>query len=120
MLIDLESGKDIQQVPFQKEYEKFMGRMTAEEVTAIKAELNSMIDGTEIQTAGWMPGSDWGNTVFEPIYSKAARKDYRAAARCFGLMVWEVFMERPEVWTSGRFEKDGEPIASRTYFQPRG
>jgi hypothetical protein len=31
-------------------------------------------------------------------------------------MVWEVFMERPETWTSGRFEKDGEPIGSHTYF----
>jgi hypothetical protein len=34
-------------------------------------------------------------------------------------MVWEVFMERPERWFSGRFEKDGEPIKSRTYFQPK-
>jgi hypothetical protein len=32
-------------------------------------------------------------------------------------MVWEVFMERPEKWTSGRFEKDGEEIGSRTYFR---
>jgi hypothetical protein len=31
----------------------------------------------------------------------------------------QVFMERPERWTSGRFEKDGEPIGSRTYFQPK-
>ena len=65
-----------------------------------------------------MPGNDWTGTVFEPIYSKAARQSYEASARCFGLMVWETFMERPEIWFSGRFEKDGEPIGSRTYFQP--
>ena len=28
-------------------------------------------------------------------------------------MVWVVFMNRPEKWVSGRFEKDGEPIGSR-------
>ena len=76
-----------------------------------------MIEGTEIQTAGWMPGKDWTGTPFQPIYEKAARYSEEAAARCFGLMVWEVFMERDEKWTSGRFEKDGEPIGSRTYFQ---
>jgi hypothetical protein len=36
------------------------------------------------------------------------------------LMVWVVFMKRPEKWFSGRFEKDGEPIGSRTYFRPGG
>jgi hypothetical protein len=64
-----------------------------------------------------MPGSNWGGTVFQPIYEKAARRDFNASARCFGLMVWEVFMERPERWSSGRFEKNGEPIGSRTYFR---
>jgi hypothetical protein len=66
-----------------------------------------------------MPGSNWEGTPFQAIFEKAARRDRAAAARCFGLMVWEVFMERPERWTSGRFEKDGEEIGSRTYFQPR-
>ena len=64
-----------------------------------------------------MPGHDWTGTVFEPIYFKAARSSYEQSAKCFGLMVWEVFMERPERWASGKFEKDGEPIGSRTYFQ---
>ena len=76
-----------------------------------------MIDADEIHTAGWMPGSDWTDTPFQPIYEKAAQQSFDAAARCFGLMVWEVMMERPERWTSGRFEKDGEPIGSRTYFR---
>ena len=77
------------------------------------------IEGTNIQTAGWMPGSLIGGTRrSNPIYEKAARHDEAAAARCFGLVVWEVFMERPEIWTSGRFERNGEPIGSRTYFQP--
>ncbi len=119
MLIDMMTRRTISAVPFAKEYAAFMARMSASEIADIKAELNNRIDGTEIQTAGWMPGSDWTGTVFQPIYEKAARRDSSAAARCFGLMVWEVFMRRPETWTSGRFENNGEPIGSRTYFQPR-
>lgn len=64
-----------------------------------------------------MPGSDWIGTPFEPLFTKAARRDRAAAGLCFGLLVWEVFAERPERWASGRFEKDGEPIGSRTYFR---
>lgn len=117
MLIDMMSGKRITAVPYASEYRQFMSRLSRQEIVDIKATLNAKIDGTEIQTAGWMPGNNWEGTPFQAIYEKAARRDYHASARCFGLMVWEVFMERPEIWTSGRFEKDGEPIGSRTYFQ---
>lgn len=111
------SGKRIDRVPYENEFKLFMSRLSQDEIEQAKARLNQMIDGTEIQTAGWMPGGDWTDTPFEPLYTKAARFNAEAAARCFGLLVWEVFMERPEKWTSGRFEKDGESIGSRTYFQ---
>lgn len=119
MLIDMMTGKRITKMPYAAEYKRYMSALTPQEIAEIKGHLNSMIEGTEIQTAGWMPGRDWTGTVFEPIYFKAANQSYEGAAKCFGLMVWNVFMERQEDWTSGRFEKDGEPIASRTYFRPR-
>ena len=117
MLVDMMSGTTITRVPYEPEYRHFMSRLTTGEINAAKARLDELIEGTEIQTAGWMPGKDWTDTPFQPIYEKAAKYSQEAAARCFGLMVWEVFMERPEKWTSGRFEKDGEQIGSRTYFQ---
>jgi hypothetical protein len=95
MLVDMMSGRQITRVPYEAEYRSFMSRMTSEEITEIKSALNEKIEGTEIQTAGRMPGSDWTGTVYQPVYEKAARCDYGTAARCFGLMVWEVFMERP-------------------------
>lgn len=95
MLVDMMSGRAITRIPYESEFKIFMSRMTADEIAAIKSELNAMIDGTEIQTAGWMPGANWEGTVYQPIYLRAARQDYGASARCFGLMVWEVFMERP-------------------------
>lgn len=117
MLVDMMSGALITRMPYAQEYRRFMRRMTKAEIALVKATLHQKINGTEIKTAGWMPGKVWTGTPFEPIYEKAARQSWTAAARCFGLMVWEVFMERPEKWTSGRFEKDGVPIGSRTYFQ---
>jgi hypothetical protein len=119
MLFDMMSGQRITSVPFAAKYRAFRSRLTTAEISAIMDRLDSMIDGADIKTSGWMPGADWSNTVFQPIYEKAARFDTAAAARCFGLMVWEAFMRRPERWTSGRFEVDGRDIGSRTYFRDR-
>lgn len=117
MLIDMMTGKEVTRVPYEREYRDYLSRMSVTEIEAIKSRLNELIDGGEIHTAGWMPGSDWTGTPFEPIYFKAARESYNASALCFGLMVWDVFMERSETWTSGRFEKNGEEIGCRTYFR---
>ena len=108
--------KVITGVPFRNQYATWMSRLSADEIAAIKAEMNAMIDTGRIHTSSWMPGSDWSSTVFQPIYLKAARRDHTAAAQFFGLMLMEVFMDRPETWTSEHFEKDGEPIKGRTYF----
>lgn len=117
MLVDLMTGKAISSVPYVHEYRTFLSRMTPAEIRQIEDALNAQIDGDRIHTAGWMPGADWTGTPYQAIYDKAARRSFDTAARCFGLMVWDVFMKRPEKWTSGRFEKDGEPIGSRTYFR---
>jgi hypothetical protein len=118
-LFDLESRQQVTRIPYRSTYDLLRRRLTREEFDAIWDTLNAKINGDEIHTAGWMPGSDWNGTVYQPIYEKAARQNPDLAGRLFGLMVWVVFMERPERWITGRFEKDGEPIGSRTYFRDR-
>ena len=59
MLFDLMSGKAITRIPFERGYRRFMSRMTQEEIECIEATLDALIDGTEIQKAGWMPGRNW-------------------------------------------------------------
>jgi hypothetical protein len=83
--------------------------------------INELIDaaGAEIATAGWLPGNDWRGTAFEPIWSKGTNRHPDKAAQLFGLLVWHVVMERPEKWGSGRYEKNGKEIGSRTYFRLR-
>jgi hypothetical protein len=118
-LFDLETRKRVMRVPFADVYALIRRRLAQAEIDAIWDVLNAKIDGDEIHTAGWMPGADWSGTVYWPIYEKAARYNVDLAGRLFGLMVWDVFMHRPENWITGRFEKDGEPIGSRTYFRDR-
>ena len=119
MLIDIDRGQPITRLPFREDFETLRQRLTTAEFDGAASRINELIDdaGAEIATAGWLPGSNWMGTPFEPIYTKGAAKNYEMAARLFGLLVWHVFTERPEPWGSGRYQKDGKDIGSRTYFR---
>lgn len=117
MLVNIDSMRPITRIPHRDFYNACIARMSQGDIDAIKAELNERIETDEVHTAGWMPGSDWSETVFQPIYSDGCRNDTEQAALLFGLIVWVVMMERPERWGFGRYEKDGVPIRSLTYFK---
>ncbi len=119
MLIDVDTGRPKDQVPFQREFDLLRARLPGADFDAMVARVNELIDasGGEVATAGWLPGSDWTGTPFEPIYTVAARQDYVRSAMFFGQLVWYVVMHRPEPWASGRYQVDGRDISSRTYFR---
>jgi hypothetical protein len=119
MIVNFETMTPITTVPHRKEFDFWRSKLTPTQIAEIKTAINAKLHGTEIQTSSWMPGSDWTGNAYQPIYEKAANYSERNAAICFGLFVWQVFMERPETWFVGRFEKDGELIAGLTYFRSR-
>ena len=104
-------------IPHQREYSTWKSRVSDAEVEAIAAALNRLIDKCPVQTSSWMPGSDWRGTVFEPIWSKACQYNVDTAAMCFGLMLWEVMMSRPDTWSFGRYSLKDVPIKGLTYFR---
>lgn len=122
MLIDIDTGKTIDRIPFRREFDALRGRLSEAEFDAMIARINELIDqgGSEIATAGWLPGSDWTGTPFEPIYTRAAPGDFDRSAMFFGQLVWFTVMNRPERWGSGRYQVDGKDIGSRTYFRLKG
>lgn len=117
MLIDVENREPISRIPHRDDFERWCARLPDEDYAAIVEELNAKIDGDEVHTSSWMPGSDWTGTVFQPIYSKACNHDVDAAARFFGLILWVVMQERPDCWAFGRYERDGVLIEGLTYFR---
>ena len=119
MLMLVETGRTIGQVPFRRDFDTLRGRLSAADFDAMVARIDELIDagGAEIATAGWLPGSDWTGTPFEPTFTVAARQDYQRSALFFGQLVWLVVMQRPEPWGSGRYQVDGRDIGSRTYFR---
>lgn len=118
MLFDTFTNKEYSKIPYPETF-ILLDRLSEEELAAAKNELRFKIEGDEIHTAGWMPGNDWRNTPFQPIYEKAALKNQDLAAKVFGLLVFNVFQEHGDKWLTLRAEKDGEPIGSRTYFRAK-
>lgn len=121
MLIDINSSteKIITKIPHRSSFEAWKKQISKEEYQAIIDELNRRIDeNPEVHTAGWIPGHNWDGTVFYPIYL-ACKKDKIAAAKFFGIIVFAVFMDRPERWSLGRYTVNGRDIESMTYFRLR-
>lgn len=117
MLYSLEDTRNpVQEIPHQKEYRIWRGNISDSDYEAIVDHLDSLIEGTEVQTSSWIPGSDWTGTPFEPIYH-ACRFDVNAAAQFYGLILWDVMMRRADHWSFSRYEKDGIPIRGLTYFR---
>ena len=121
MLYSLDSNgniTEIKSIPHQGDYDTWRNRLDDKEYQEIYDELCSRISGSEIETSSWIsPGSDRRGTVFQPIYEKACRCNYDAAALFFGLIVWRVFMEHDEAWSFGRYRLNNVPIRGLTYFR---
>lgn len=123
-IIDLTTGHQIDGVlkrgPIGKTYSLALSRLSPVSVAAIRHALDAMILDDTNHTAGWMPGKDWRGTAFQELYDTAAKSDPKLAAMMFGIFVWEAFERHPSDWVTGRFEIDGKPIGSRTYFLKTG
>ncbi len=117
MLYSINKQQFVKTIPHEKQYRAWKKRLSTVEIAAIASELNRLIDKCPVQTSSWMPGSDWRGTVFEPIWVKACEYNVETAALCFGLILWEVMMERADTWSFGRYSLNNVPIKGLTYFR---
>lgn len=116
MLYSVDSGRYVTRLPHKTEFDRWMKRLSAADYQRIVDAINERIDASDINTAGWMPGHDWTGTVYEPLYD-ACGKNETQSGMFFGLIVFNTLMRRTDgVWGFGKFEKDGFPISSMTYF----
>lgn len=116
MLYSVDKQEYVDYIPHINCFKTWTGRMTAEEIQAIEDELNRRVSQSEIHVSSWMPGSDWSNTPFDPIYRKACLCNEETSGMCFGLMLWKTLLEREDVWAFGHYSHRGHEIAGMTYF----
>ena len=121
-IMDLNSGAAVSGVLARgdrgKMYHLAVSRLSNTELIDIRHALDSRIAGSRIETASWIPGSDWRGSAYQPIYEKAARFNADMAALMFGLFVWEAFERHHLDWYTERFSMGGEEDRFRVYFRP--
>jgi hypothetical protein len=116
MLYSIDSGRYVKTLPHKKDFDKWMKQLSSDDYNKIIEALNENINSKEIHTAGWIPGNDWTGTVYQPLYY-ACGQNKMQSGMFFGLILFDLLMRRTDcVWGFGKFEKDGVPIASMTYF----
>jgi hypothetical protein len=119
MLYSVPDLRQIDHVPHPVDYRRWsqaLDRIDTHAYHRIHDQLDQRFEGREVDTSSWIPGSDWTGTIFQPIYH-ACGEDEATAALFFGLLVWQVVMDREDCWSFGRYEKDGIPIRGLTYFR---
>jgi len=96
-------GNKITAVWHKKFFDASKNWLSDDEYQTIVDELNRIVqksidDGEDIVVSSFIPGSDWSGTVWEPIYTKACGFDFDHSAQFFGLLVYQVLIDRPEAW----------------------
>lgn len=90
-------------------------------IEAMSGIVDSSLENKEkILVASYIPGSDWDDTPWAPIYYDACGRDYDHSAQFFGLLVAQVLMDRSDKWYFIRQEKsalDGKEMRGMTYWK---
>jgi len=101
MLSNIEQNL-VKTVWHKKFFDVIKSNISSEAYTKMVRELNELIDQKieqrEIVVAGFLPGSNWSGTAWEPIYLNGCKYDEECSAKFFGLLVCQVLIDRPETW----------------------
>ena len=88
---------------YKKFFDASKSWLSDDEYQAMIDELNRVIqekldNKEQVVVSSFIPGSDWSDTVWDPIYTKACGFDFDHAAQFFGLLVCQVLIDREETW----------------------
>lgn len=111
------SEREITSIPHRADYDRWRANLSDSEFEQITSAIEKLIAGREITVSSWLPGADWQNTPYWPIYDKACGRDFDASRQFFGLIVWQVMMEHEDTWSFGRYDIKGKPVEGMTYFR---
>ncbi|MCY9665845.1 hypothetical protein M5X11_12860 [Paenibacillus alginolyticus] len=103
MLFTVE-GKPIRYVFHYQQFETWKRRMDPEALDAIYKRLDEEIYNKDIHYSSWVPGADWNNTVFLPIYEIMCGDEVKSR-KFFGNIFMDVFIRRAETWIFNKGEQ---------------
>ncbi len=126
MLAWMEKNKQATSVPRirKKFFELGKGRMSGLEYNKMKEYANQLIDDkithsngkTEFIVPGWLTGSWWNGTPLQILYDKVFVNDNKTCALWYGILMYEIMIERPELWYATKTVFNGRDFEQAVYW----
>lgn len=118
-------GKEIKCVYHKTDFYRMKRNIPTDDMAKLKEKLNILIkkayddinEDKNILTSSWIPGKDWTGTVYESIYKNGAGSDFGLAAKLFGLVLMETFIEQKDDWVF--MKADNDQISGSYYFKKK-
>lgn len=98
-LYPLHSSKQIHDTRHEQKFAQWCSRLTYEQTTAIRAELQKLLSSRSEFVSSELAGSTWKGTPFQAIHDHACQGDSKQAGLCIGVFIWEAAQIHPERWT---------------------
>lgn len=115
MLFDL-NGREVTHIPHKRDFDTWRSRISDSDYEKAVAAIGDYVEGRDIFTSGFIPGSDWTGTPYEPLYY-ACNQSVTHAAFFFGLIVWITMMKHDEEWVFKPSDRDAEDPHGVTYWK---
>ncbi|SRR6266851_2299089 len=125
MLREMTSGEVVTiPRPSEQELSRVLAQLTHEQIQAMEDELNRRADAIgnardDFTNSSWVPGTNWQNTVFEPLYDacegfSADQEQY--AGFMFGWLMRRVIIARADEWEMFKHHQPTDTIPRGTYY----
>lgn len=115
------NGDEITDIPHKKDYEHWMKNLSRDDynnvIGAIHAALDDAKNSGRPLYSAHLPGKDWTNTPYDPIYI-ACHQDQQAAKLFYGQLCWEAVTSHEADWTFINEEREDAP-GGKIYFPKR-
>ena len=99
----------------QEFFNTYSAKISAADMKAIKDALNDKFDEQKGFNSSHVPGRKWDDGPYAPILA-ACNGNETYAGWLFGLLVWEVAMNRkPDIWHFYKPETEADEIRGTTY-----
>lgn len=113
-------GKQITDIPRrrQTDFNAWRNNLADSDYEAVVDAINEYVNAVEQDkpfVSSFIPGSDWTDTVYQPLYIACGRS-VEQAGWFFGLLVWQVMIGHEEDWVFKPADSDDDVLGT-TYWR---
>ncbi len=113
-------GKQIIDIPHRRraDFKAWRDNLADSDYKAVLEAINEYVNAVEQDKpfiSSFIPGSDWTDTVYQPLYI-ACGQSVEQAGWFFGLIVWQVMIDHEENWVFKPADEDDDVLGT-TYWR---